>query len=100
VRLFISRAIDSADLDNAQTAYSKVAYNVLTIAGTVSTSLEGIAKLRGETGCLPNCKKKGEKPVAVEVEVFIANDAKGNFSTQSTPVESTKQRKTYSMVRC
>ena len=43
----------------------------------------------GETGCLPNCKKKGEKPVALETEVFIAKAANGNFSTQSSPTEFT-----------
>ena len=52
----------------------------------------------GETGCLPNCKKKGEKPVALETEVFIAKAANGNFSTQSSPTEFTKQRNTYSIV--
>ena len=54
----------------------------------------------GETGCLPNCKKKGEKPVALETEVFIAKAANGNFSTQSLPTEFTKLRNTYSTVRC
>lgn len=55
---------------------------------------------KGETGYLPNCKKNGEKPVAFDVEVFIAKDANGSFSTQSTPVESTKHRNTCSIVRC